>query len=174
MRCSAPTRDRGRAALNLSDPYTAAKAPNYNPKALDLGYKEDDPYAAPRDPRMEACIIRNGDQILWGGELRTVETFVGGENGISDDTSENRFTRTGYYYRKYIAPDVDATDNKADAAPWKFFRLAEIKLNLAEAAAEAGELGVAKGAGGCHPQPRGHAGPAGEPVAGGDDPARKA
>ena len=130
--------------LNLSDPYTAAKAPNYNPKALDLGYKEDDPYAAPRDPRMEACIIRNGDQILWGGELRTVETFVGGENGISDDTSENRFTRTGYYYRKYIAPDVDATDNKADAAPWKFFRLAEIKLNLAEAAAEAGELDVAK------------------------------
>ena len=130
--------------LNLSDPYTAAKAPNYNPKALDLGYKEDDPYAAPRDPRMEACIIRNGDQILWGGELRTVETFVGGENGISDDTSENRFTRTGYYYRKYIAPDVDATDNKADAAPWKCFRLAEIKLNLAEAAAEAGELGVAK------------------------------
>lgn len=130
--------------LNLSSPYTATKIPNYNQKALDLGYNPDDPYAAPRDPRMEACIIRNGDQVLWGGELRTVETFVGGENGVSDDTSENRFTRTGYYYRKYIAPDVDATDNKVDAAPWKFFRLAEIKLNLAEAAAEAGELGVAK------------------------------
>ena len=130
--------------LNLSSPYTATKVPNYNQKALDLGYNPDDPYAAPRDPRMEACIIRNGDQVLWGGELRTVETFVGGENGVSDDTSENRFTRTGYYYRKYIAPDVDATDNKVDAAPWKFFRLAEIKLNLAEAAAEAGELGVAK------------------------------
>ena len=130
--------------LNLSSPYTATKVPNYNQKALDLGYNPDDPYAAPRDPRMEACIIRNGDQVLWGGELRTVETFVGGENGVSDDTSENRFTRTGYYYRKYIAPDVDATDNKVDAAPWKFFRLAEIKLNLAEAAAEAGELDVAK------------------------------
>jgi starch-binding outer membrane protein, SusD/RagB family len=123
---------------------TATKTPNYNQKALDLGYDPDDPYAAPRDPRMEACIIRNGDKILWGGELRTVETFVGGENGVNDDTSENRFTRTGYYYRKYIAPDVDATDNKVDAAPWKFFRLAEIKLNLAEAAAEAGELDVAK------------------------------
>lgn len=130
--------------LNLANPYTATKTPNYNQKALDLGYDPDDPYAAPRDPRMEACIIRNGDKILWGGELRTVETFVGGENGVSDDTSENRFTRTGYYYRKYIAPDVDATDNKVDAAPWKFFRLAEIKLNLAEAAAEAGELDVAK------------------------------
>lgn len=130
--------------LDLANPYTATKTPNYNQKALDLGYDPDDPYAAPRDPRMEACIIRNGDKILWGGELRTVETFVGGENGISDDTSENRFTRTGYYYRKYIAPDVDATDNKVDAAPWKFFRLAEIKLNLAEAAAEAGELDVAK------------------------------
>ena len=56
--------------LDLSDPYTSAKAPNYNQKALDLGYKADDPYAAPRDPRMEACIIRNGDQILWGGVLR--------------------------------------------------------------------------------------------------------
>lgn len=130
--------------LDLANPYTATKTPNYNQKALDLGYDPDDPYAAPRDPRMEACIIRNGDKILWGGELRTVETFVGGENGFSDDTSENRFTRTGYYYRKYIAPDVDATDNKVDAAPWKFFRLAEIKLNLAEAAAEAGELDVAK------------------------------
>ena len=130
--------------LDLANPYTATKTPNYNQKALDLGYDPDDPYAAPGDPRMEACIIRNGDKILWGGELRTVETFVGGENGVSDDTSENRFTRTGYYYRKYIAPDVDATDNKVDAAPWKFFRLAEIKLNLAEAAAEAGELDVAK------------------------------
>lgn len=130
--------------LDLANPYTATKTPNYNQKALDLGYDPDDPYAAPRDPRMEACITRNGDKILWGGELRTVETFVGGENGVSDDTSENRFTRTGYYYRKYIAPDVDATDNKVDAAPWKFFRLAEIKLNLAEAAAEAGELDVAK------------------------------
>ena len=130
--------------LDLANPYTATKTPNYNQKALDLGYDPDDPYAAPRDPRMEACIIRNGDKILWGGELRTVETFVGGENGVSDDPSENRFTRTGYYYRKYIAPDVDATDNKVDAAPWKFFRLAEIKLNLAEAAAEAGELDVAK------------------------------
>ena len=130
--------------LDLANPYTATKTPNYNQKALDLGYDPDDPYAAPRDPRMEACIIRNGDKILWGGELRTVETFVGGETGVSDDTSENRFTRTGYYYRKYIAPDVDATDNKVDAAPWKFFRLAEIKLNLAEAAAEAGELDVAK------------------------------
>ena len=130
--------------LDLANPYTATKTPNYNQKALDLGYDPDDPYAAPRDPRMEACIIRNGDKSLWGGELRTVETFVGGENGVSDDTSENRFTRTGYYYRKYIAPDVDATDNKVDAAPWKFFRLAEIKLNLAEAAAEAGELDVAK------------------------------
>ena len=130
--------------LDLANPSTATKTPNYNQKALDLGYDPDDPYAAPRDPRMEACIIRNGDKILWGGELRTVETFVGGENGVNDDTSENRFTRTGYYYRKYIAPDVDATDNKVDAAPWKFFRLAEIKLNLAEAAAEAGELDVAK------------------------------
>ena len=127
--------------LDLANPYTATKTPNYNQKALDLGYDREDPYAA---PRVEACIIRNGDKILWGGELRTVETFVGGENGVSDDTSENRFTRTGYYYRKYIAPDVDATDNKGDAAPWKFFRLAEIKLNLAEAAAEAGELDVAK------------------------------
>ena len=68
--------------LDLANPYTATKTPNYNQKALDLGYDPDDPYAAPRDPRMEACIIRNGDKILWGGELRTVETFVGGENTL--------------------------------------------------------------------------------------------
>lgn len=138
-----PDGSQAEPLLDLSNPYDSGKNPNYNPKALALGYDPKDPYKAARDPRMEACIIRNGDQVLWGGEAKTVETFVGGENGISDDASENRFTRTGYYYRKYIAPDADV-DNKTNSAPWKFFRLAEIKLNLAEAAAEAGELEAAK------------------------------
>ncbi len=129
--------------LNLANPYNADKSPNYNPKAKALGYDENDPYAAPRDPRLAVTIIRNGDPLYWKGETKYAETFVGGDNGINDDSSTDRFTRTGYYFRKYVGPRDDI-DNGNYSAPWKYFRLAEIKLNLAEAAAEAGELAVAE------------------------------
>ncbi len=129
--------------LDLANPYQPDKRPNYNPKALALGYDENDPYAAPRDPRLAVTIIRNGDPIYWEGEIHAAETYVGGDNGISDDTSINTYTRTGYYFRKYVGPKDDLTNGNY-SAPWKYFRLAEIKLDLAEAAAEAGELAVAK------------------------------
>ena len=129
--------------LNLMNPYNADKSPNYNDKAIALGFDENDPYKVARDPRMGVCIIKNGDAFQWDGETVYAETFIGGDNGISDDPTENRFTRTGYYFRKYIAPDADAINGKV-SAPWKYFRLAEIKLNLAEAAVESGNLDVAK------------------------------
>lgn len=129
--------------LDLLQPYTQNKTPNYNEAALALGYDPADPYSARRDPRMDVTIIKNGDKINWDGQSVTVETFVGGDNGINTDIKEDRFTRTGYYFRKYVAPDADAVSTK-NAAPWKYFRLAEIKLNLAEAAVEAGELADAK------------------------------
>lgn len=143
--------------LDLANPYNADKSPNYNPAARALGYDPEDPYSynlllnhpenedrkVRRDPRMAVTIICDGDPLYWKGETKYAETYVGGDNGISDDPKENRFTRTGYYFRKYIGPNHDI-DNGLYSAPWKYFRLAEIKLNLAEAAAEAGELGVAE------------------------------
>lgn len=129
--------------LNLANPYQADKTPNYNAEALALGFDEQNPYAANRDPRLAVTIVKNGDQVYWDGEYRTVETFVDGDNGITNSSTEQRFTRTGYYFRKYVAPNADAV-NGIESPDWKYFRLAEIKLNLAEAAAEAGELAVAK------------------------------
>lgn len=129
--------------LDLLNPYKADKTPNYNPAALALGYDPADPYKANRDPRLAVTVFKNEDIINWDGVGVPVETFVGGDNGVSDDPKDDRFTRTGYYFHKYVAPDADAVNTK-NAAPWKYFRLAEIKLNYAEAAVEAGRLVEAK------------------------------
>lgn len=129
--------------LDPLKPYNSDKTPNYNAAALALGYDPASPYSAKRDPRMDVTVIKNGDFLLWDGTPVEVETFVGGDNGLNEDIKEDRFTRTGYYFRKYVAPDADAVNTK-NAAPWKYFRLAEIKLNLAEAAVESGNLSVAK------------------------------
>ncbi|MEG0806747.1 MAG: RagB/SusD family nutrient uptake outer membrane protein [Alistipes sp.] len=129
--------------LNASRPYNADKSPNYNPAALTLGFDPQNPYAAPRDPRMGVCVITNGDPVVWNGKIEHAETFVGGDNGISEEALIDQFSRTGYYFRKYVAPTADAS-NGIVSAPWKYFRLAEIKLNLAEAAAEANHLDEAK------------------------------
>lgn len=129
--------------LDLARPYNADKTPNYNQAALTLGYDPQDPYAAHRDPRMGVCVIANGDPVFWNNETKYAETFVGGDNGITEAVAEDKFSRTGYYFRKYIAPNADAL-NGISSAPWKYFRLGEIKLNLAEAAAEANQLDDAK------------------------------
>ena len=129
--------------LDVLNPYNADKTPNYNAAALALGYDPADPYTAKRDPRLDVTVIKNGDKLNWDGESIEIETFIGGDNGLTEDIKEDRFTRTGYYFRKYVAPNADAVNTK-NAAPWKYFRLAEIKLNYAEAAVEAGHLDEAK------------------------------
>ena len=129
--------------LNLESPYYVDKSPNYNFKALALGYEPNDPYKARRDPRMSVCIVRNGDRIFWHGEEVEIQTYVGGDHSVADAMNEDRLTRTGYYWRKYVGPVSDDEQNQ-ESAPWKYFRLAEIKLNYAEAAANAGHLDEAK------------------------------
>ncbi|WP_298648141.1 RagB/SusD family nutrient uptake outer membrane protein [uncultured Proteiniphilum sp.] len=64
-----------------------------------------------------------------------VETFVSGNSGISNDITQTRFTRTGYYLRKFnnyksnVSVDADGL--------MKIFRLGELYLNFAEAASNA-------------------------------------
>ncbi len=61
-----------------------------------------------------------------------VETYVGGNSGISSNITETRYTRTGYYLRKFnnyksgVSVDADGL--------MKIFRLGELYLNFAEAA----------------------------------------
>ncbi|MGB7529686.1 RagB/SusD family nutrient uptake outer membrane protein [Sphingobacterium cellulitidis] len=91
------------------------------------GYDPKDPYKN-RDPRFYSSIYFNGS--LRDLQAEQVETFVGGKQGIS--TTDRRFTRTGYYLRKYNNYR-SGTSNNSDGAV-RIFRLAELYLNFAEAA----------------------------------------
>lgn len=99
------------------------------------GYNEDAPYAG-RDPRFYASIWHNGavyDNIK--GNIHIVETFTGGTDQLLK-TQVNANTGTGYYLRKFIDPRIQV--GEASNASFKKYRLAEIYLNFAEAANEAG------------------------------------
>lgn len=98
-------------------------------------YDPEHPYEN-RDPRFYASIYYNGalrylDQP--GGDV--VETFVDGNCGISDKVTDIRYTRTGYYMRKFnnyksgIGVDAEGL--------MRIFRLGELYLNFAEAAYQA-------------------------------------
>ncbi len=88
-----------------------------------------------RDPRFYASIYYNGARRYLDSRMDIVETYVGGNCGISDDVTDIRFTRTGYYLRKFnnyrsgIEIDGDGFI--------RIFRLAELYLNFAEAAYQA-------------------------------------
>lgn len=99
------------------------------------GYNENAPYAG-RDPRFYASIWYNGasyDNIQ--GNLHTVQTFTGGADQMLR-SQVNANTGTGYYLRKMIDPKLQVSERSN--ANFKKYRLAEIYLNFAEAANEAG------------------------------------
>jgi hypothetical protein len=86
------------------------------------------PYAD-RDPRMEASILINNATF----NEREIEAWPGGIDG----KGITRATKTGYYLKKYVAPNLNLTEGNQDAHRWIFFRLGEIYLNYAEAINEA-------------------------------------
>ncbi|SDC18427.1 RagB/SusD family nutrient uptake outer membrane protein [Niabella drilacis] len=94
------------------------------------GYDPVNPYDG-RDPRFYASIYYNGAvrRLNDPGGYK-VQTYVGGTDGISDNN--NRYTRTGYYTRKFNNSQ-SGEGNEADGAI-RLFRLAEIYLNFAESA----------------------------------------
>ncbi|MBX3256776.1 MAG: RagB/SusD family nutrient uptake outer membrane protein [Chitinophagaceae bacterium] len=94
------------------------------------GYDLNDPYAG-RDPRFYASVYYNGAlrYLDQPGGYR-IQTYVGGEEGISQTNRRN--TRTGYYMRKYNNFRSNL-NNQADGFI-RLFRIAELYLNFAEAA----------------------------------------
>ena len=94
------------------------------------GYDPKNPYQG-RDPRFYASIYYNGADRNLAGNL--VQTHIGGAEGIS--STDRRFTRTGYYLRKYNN-HRSGTSNNSDGAV-RLFRLGELYLNFAEAAYQA-------------------------------------
>lgn len=102
--------------------------PIINPNS---GYNDADPYVG-RDPRFYASIYYNGCQRNLDTQSSILYTYEGGNCGISDQVSDVRSTRTGYYMRKfnnYISDDSHAADGYM-----RLFRLSELYLNFAEAA----------------------------------------
>lgn len=145
----------GEPILDLASPYQDDQhlKPNYNPN--NTLYDPQSPYQN-RDPRFYASIYYNGSKrkALWnfteapeshenypatmGNRTRIIATYVGEpQTGIHPTT--RRATRTGYYERKFLHP-TSGGDNPVGGANWKLFRLGEVILNFAEAAAEAGQL----------------------------------
>ena len=124
----------GQPVLNLEQPYKDEDhlIPNYNSK--NTLYNPNRPYEN-RDPRFYASIYYNGSRRYLDNRTDIVETFVGGNCGISDNVTDTRYTRTGYYMRKFnnyrsgIEIDGDGF--------MRIFRLAELYLNFAEAAYQA-------------------------------------
>jgi hypothetical protein len=129
--------DDGVPVLNLANPYQDERhlQPNYN--TANSLYNRNDPYAN-RDPRMYVTALLNGSKFIWNnGEEKTVETFTGGRHAPNFDPSNRYYSRTGYYHKKMVTPGASNT-NGINNSLWKFYRLGELLLDYAEAAAEAG------------------------------------
>lgn len=125
----------GKPVLNLEQPYIDEThlQPNYTENS---GYDPERPYEG-RDPRFYATVVYNGANIYVGNTKSVVQTYAGGNCELRDN--DRRYTRTGYYMNKYrnwhAFSGMPGEDGK-----WKFYRLGEVYLNLAEAAVEAGHI----------------------------------
>lgn len=99
-------------------------------KAFDWNDRKmaDAPYAD-RDPRLGFTVLTNGSTF----KDRTMEIFEGGRDGKGVVNA----TKTGYYLRKYVDPEVNLLQGRGTVHAWIIFRLAEIYLNYAEAMNEA-------------------------------------
>jgi hypothetical protein len=153
----------GQPILNLARPYqdeVTHLVPNFNP--ANTLYNEQDPYAN-RDPRFYASIYYNGSKrkANWtfdemsgspenypaskGYRVRVIATWDG-EPQTGIHPSVRKATRTGYFERKFLHPFSGNEINSIAGANHKTFRLGEIILNFAEAAAEANHLDEARAA----------------------------
>ena len=153
----------GQPILNLARPYQdeiTHLQPNYNP--ANTLYDEQYPYAN-RDPRFYASFYYNGSKRKadWrfeetsgsienypadrGFRVRVIATWDG-EPQTGIHPSKRNATRTGYYERKFLHPFSGTDYYPIYGARFKYYRLAEVILNFAEAAAEANHLDEAAAA----------------------------
>lgn len=125
--------ETGKPVLNLEKPYNDEfmLEPNYNQGS---GYNAKKPYEG-RDPRFYATVIYNGCKVQIGNSTVTIQTYAGGNSELNQTSRRN--TRTGYYARKGMYYASSQTAGGEDGK-WKYYRLGEIYLNLAEAAIESG------------------------------------
>ncbi len=104
------------------------------------GFDPENPYVN-RDPRFYETVLYDG--AVWMG--RETETFDGGKDSPASSTQPWNASRTGYYLKKFLPPDLPPVGS-ADmpTAPFIFFRYGEVLLNYAEAMFELGEEDIAR------------------------------
>ena len=156
----------GEPILDLSRPYLDDQHLNPNYNVSNTLYDKNNPYAN-RDPRFYATVYFNGSQryCAWGTEAestsfenfgqgkgvmtRTITTWDAYEDADGNIINKEEplmgrslitrtATRTGYFQRKFLHPNSGTDMRGLPGARHKDYRLAEIYLNFAEAAMEAG------------------------------------
>lgn len=108
------------------------------------GYSTSNPYVN-RDPRLTYTVIYNGSMYFDNrvNAMAPVYTYVGASlDGIQAATA-NTGTNTGYYCRKMCDEQIDNRISANTQRCQPLIRYAEVLLNYAEAANEAGQTGVA-------------------------------
>ena len=93
-----------------------------------IGPQTPDPYAN-RDPRLAATIVCNGS--TWNGNV--IDESAGGNY----DQKLPGSSPTGYYLRKFLAPNLNLVEGGSTDHVWPLYRYAEVLLNYAEAMNEA-------------------------------------
>lgn len=151
----------GQPILDLANSYNDEKhlKPNFNKN--NILYEEQDPYKN-RDPRFYADIYFNGTyrKTYWpfneiptayenypsnaGYRSRFIGTYIS-EPFTGRDINRRDRTHTGYYLRKFYHP-TSGEQSVVSGPKFKHFRLGEIILNYAEAAAEYNQLDEARSA----------------------------
>lgn len=155
----------GQPVLDLAQPYLDEQhlKPNYN--SSNTTYDKNNPYAN-RDPRFYATVYYNGSKRYcnWsteaekksfenlgqgkGENVRIITTWDAYEDAkgniinspeplMGRSMTGRTPTRTGYFQRKFLHPN-SGVEMRLNGARHKDYRLAEIYLNFAEAAMEAG------------------------------------
>lgn len=96
-----------------------------------------------RDPRLYATIAYNG--MVWnfeGSQNRRQWTYQ--NNATEPSTVSQGASPTGFYLKKNINTSIPRIETTYGSTDWIEIRLAEVFLNLAECAAEIGNIGEAK------------------------------
>ena len=93
-----------------------------------IGPQTLDPYVN-RDPRLLATVVVNGSQ--WNGV--TLDQSSGGQFDMSFDGA----SKTGYYLKKFLHPNLNLVEGGTTDHVWPVYRYAEILLSFAEAMNEA-------------------------------------
>ncbi|MDR0418640.1 MAG: RagB/SusD family nutrient uptake outer membrane protein [Prevotellaceae bacterium] len=117
--------------------------PTYHPDTSESHYNER-MYWQRRDPRFYHTIAYNsGTWSLSGNTGYKVWTYYN-RSGISYISTEGRnASSTGFYCKKWVNPNIAATDVGKVGTDWIEIRYAEVLLNFAECANEIDQKGEA-------------------------------